>query len=428
MKKETTSTPANGKAYALGETITYKITVTNDGNLTLTNVVVTDDKTGDEWIVETMKPGDTETFEAEYVVTEADILAGEVVNVATAKGKSPDPDNPEPEDEDEDPEPTEDPNGHLTVIKETTSITPEGGYKLGDTLNYRITVVNDGNLTITDIKVTDDRTGDAWTIDSLAPGESKEFEAATTVTEEDIISGHIINEATATGKSPDPDNPDVPVTPGTTDDDPEDPNGHITIEKVTTSKPEDERGYKPGETITYKITVKNDGNLTITDITVTDELTGDEWTIESLAPGAEKVYETSYTVTEKDAEAGKVLNVATATGKSPDPDKPDVPVTPGEDPEPTLGKFTLTIEYRYQNGATAAETYTDVLYAGDEYDVQSPYIPGYYTSQPRVTGTMPARDVLVTVIYLERNTITIEDFETPLGTGLGSINAGETIE
>ena len=185
-----------------------------------------------------------------------------------------------------------------------------------------------------------------------------------------------------------------------------------------------------GETITYKITVKNDGNLTITEITVTDALTGDEWKIDSMAPGEEKEYETSYTVTAKDVEAGEVLNVATGTGKSPDPKNPEVPVTPGKDPEPTTeDKYTLTIEYIYQDGRTAAATHTEVLHAGDAYDVQSPYIAGYYASQQKVTGTMPARDVMVTVIYLEpRNTITIDDFVTPLGIGLGSMNAGETIE
>ena len=43
---------------------------------------------------------------------------------------------------------------------------------------------------------------------------------------------------------------------------------------------------------------------------------------------------------------------------------------------------------------------------------------------------MPARDVTVTVIYVAdaTNLITIEDLETPLGLGLGSLNAGETIE
>ena len=78
---------------------------------------------------------------------------------------------------------------------------------------------------------------------------------------------------------------------------------------------------------------------------MTDELTKGEWTIASLAPGASKDFETSYTVTEADILSGEVVNVATATGTSPDPDEPEVPVTPGEDPEPTddkNGHLTVT--------------------------------------------------------------------------------------
>ena len=45
---------------------------------------------------------------------------------------------------------------------------------------------------------------------------------------------------------------------------------------------------------------------------------------------------------------------------------------------------------------------------------------------------MPDRNVTITVIYIANgqaiNTITIEDFETPLGVGLGGVNTGETIE
>ena len=336
VTKVTTSEPANGKTYALGETITYKITVKNDGNLTITDITVTDELTEGEWKIESLAPGASEEFKTSYTVTEADILKGEVLNVATAKGTSPDPEEPEvPVEPGKDPEPTDDPNGHLTVTKETTSEKPEGGYALGDTVSYKITVTNDGNLTITDITVTDERTGGEWTIKSLTPGASEVFETKTTVTEKDILSGHILNEATAKGTSPDEDKPDVPVTPGTTDDEPEDPDGHITIEKVTTSKPENGETYALGETITYKITVKNDGNLTITDITVTDELTEGEWKIESLAPGASEEFKTSYTVTEADILKGEVLNVATAKGTSPDPEEPEVPVEPGKDPEPT---------------------------------------------------------------------------------------------
>ena len=69
----------------------------------------------------------------------------------------------------------------------------------------------------------------------------------------------------------------------------------------------------------------------MTNVKVVDELTGDEWEIASLAPGASEEFDTSYTVTEADILAGSVVNTATAEGTSPDPDKPDVPVNPGEE-------------------------------------------------------------------------------------------------
>ena len=351
VEKVTTSeTPEKG--YALGETIEYKITVKNDGNLTITDITVTDELTGDEWKLDSLAPGKSKDYTAKYTVTEADVLAGEVVNVATAKGKSPDPDEPDvPVDPGKDPEPTEDKKGHLTVEKITTSETPEKGYPLGATIEYKITVKNDGNLTITDITVTDELTGDEWKLDSLAPGESKDYTASYTVTEADVLAGEVLNVATAKGTSPDPDEPDVPVDPGKDPEPTEEKKGHLTVEKVTTSETP-EKGYALGETIEYKITVKNDGNLTITDITVTDELTGDEWKLASLAPGESKDYVARHTVTEADVKAGEVVNVATATGTSPDPEDPKPPVDPGEDPEPTTGKKShLTV-----NKVTTSET------------------------------------------------------------------------
>ena len=349
ITKETTSTPANGKTYALGEEITYKITVLNDGNLTITNITVTDELTGDEWTIKSLTPNKSEAFETSYTVTEADVLAGQVVNVATGKGTSPDPDKPDvPVDPGEDPEPTEDKKGHLTIEKVTTSTAKaeDGKYALGEEITYEITVTNDGNLTITDITVTDELTNDKWAIDSLAPGESKEFTAKYVVTEADILAGQVVNVATGKGTSPDPDKPDVPVVPGEDPEPTEDKKGHLTIEKVTTSTAKAEDGkYALGEEITYEITVTNDGNLTITDITVTDELTNDKWAIDSLAPGESKEFTAKYVVTEADILAGQVVNVATGKGTSPDPDKPDVPVVPGEDPEPTEDKKGhLTIE------------------------------------------------------------------------------------
>ena len=88
ITKVTTSEPENGESYALGETITYKITATNDGNLTITDITVKDELVNKTWKIASLAPGESEEFTAEYVVTEADILAGEVVNVATATATS----------------------------------------------------------------------------------------------------------------------------------------------------------------------------------------------------------------------------------------------------------------------------------------------------------------------------------------------------
>ncbi len=218
-------------------------------------------------------------------------------------------------------------------------------------------------MAYSNVEVKDENTGFETTIEKLAVGETQTFETSHVVTEEDILAGSYTNTVTAKADPiDDPKDPDSPKIPEGTDttttgdeDDPDgpnppivDPNGHITITKVTTSKtPAD--GYALGETISYKITATNDGNLTITDITITDDLTGDEWTIDSLAPGASEEFETSYTVTRDDVEAGEVLNVATAKGTSPDPEKPEVPVTPGEDPEPTRPIYVITY---VMNGGT----------------------------------------------------------------------------
>ena len=333
-----------------------------------------------------------------------------MVNVATGSGKSPDPDKPDvPVEPGEDPEPTEDKNGHLTVTKETTSkaAAEDGKYALGEKITYKITALNDGNLTITDITVTDELTGDEWTIDSLAPNASKEFTTSYKVTEADILAGEVLNVATAKGTSPDPDKTDVPVEPGKDPEPTEDKNDHMTVTKTTTSKPANTEGYLVGEKIEYQIVVTNDGNMTMKNITVTDELTGDEWKIDSLAPNESKEFTTSYVVKETDVEAGKVVNVATAKGT--DPEDKEVPGEPGTDEEPVVQKFRLTVNYWYDKvgGDKAADTFTAEYLEGSQYNVASPAIAGYIADKERVTGTIKA-DTTVDVIYtLGEFTLTI---------------------
>lgn len=156
------------------------------------------------------------------------------------------------------------------------------------------------------------------------------------MTEADILKGKILNVATAKGTDP----KGNPVEKDDTKEiDTEPKNAHVTLEKETTSTPADGKAYVIGEKITYQITVTNDGNLTAANLVVTDELTGNSgenaWKIESLAPGESKVFTAEYTVTEADAQAGKVVNTAAASGTSPDPEKPELPTTPGTKEVPT---------------------------------------------------------------------------------------------
>ena len=96
------------------------------------------------------------------------------------------------------------------------------------------------------------------------------------------------------------------------------------------------------------------------------------------------------------------MNVATATGRSSDPDQPDVPVTPGRDPQPIEKKvektLPLTIHYIYENGRTAADDYEGTYKAGESYEVKSPKITGYTADQEVISGvlTEPAE---FTVVY-----------------------------
>src|SRR5690606_1641623 len=78
--------------YDVGDEIKYfDIVVTNTGNVTLPNVVITDDNA--EIIsgspVAQLKPGESVTAMARHVVTQADVDAGEVINQAHVSGDEP---------------------------------------------------------------------------------------------------------------------------------------------------------------------------------------------------------------------------------------------------------------------------------------------------------------------------------------------------
>lgn len=97
--------------------------------------------------------------------------------------------------------------------------------------------------------------------------------------------------------------------------------------------------------------------------------------------------------------------------------------------------YHLTIRYMDLEGHELAPSYGAELAAETDYSVSSPVIEGYHTDRPLVSGTMPARDVEVIVFYTtgtyQRRNVTwtvLESYDTPLGVGTSSKNAGEAVE
>ena len=317
--KATTSTPANGSAYQLGETIEYAVTVTNDGNLTANDVAVSDELAGVQLAegqnanVGTLAPGASATVNFVYTVTEADVLAGNVRNNATATG-TPNGGGTLDVTPGTTTDPTGPAAGHITVVKTTTS-TPENGkaYQLGEKIVYSIHVVNDGNLTASNVKVSDanaDNFGEK-VIESLAPGASEDFEATHTVTEADVLAGTVTNVATAKGTSPDPTTPEVPVTPGEDTKIVDPVNTTLTVAKQAAA-PANGEAYQLGEEVLYTISVTNSGNVAYNNVKVSDAQTGLNEVIGTLAVGETKTYEVKHVITEQDIVAGVYVNTATA--------------------------------------------------------------------------------------------------------------------
>ncbi|HTU71918.1 MAG TPA: vWA domain-containing protein [Trebonia sp.] len=182
----------------------------------------------------------------------------------------------------------------------------------GEQINYTFTVTNTGNVPLSDVSVVDSRLGEIeCPLTDLAPGESMECQASYITTEQDVAAGFITNRVTVTGQGP--------AGQEVTDTDEE------TVTAIHTPGIEVRKSASPAtfsaaeQTITYTYTVANVGNTILHGITLTDSRLG---TITcpstELAPGAEMTCTATYTTTKADVRAGRIVNFATATGKTPD--------------------------------------------------------------------------------------------------------------
>jgi uncharacterized repeat protein (TIGR01451 family) len=305
---------ANPTTYTqVGNLITYTFTVTNTGNVTLSNVVVDDPLTGSTDLPvspSTLVPGGTGTASATYSVVQSDLDAGQILNTAVATGYAP---NGDPVD-DEDNATVQGPTSEPAVMLVKTA-NPQAYLDVGDVIVYTFAVTNTGNVTLTNLVINDPLTGSVnlpVVLSTLAPGESGTASATYTITQSDINAGQVLNTATVTGEDPG----------GNTVEDQDDatvegPKQSPAINLVKTASPQ--TYSKVGDKITYTFTVTNTGNVTLTNVVIDDPLTKSvnlAVSPSTLTPGQQGTATATYTITQADLDAGKVVNTATATGTS----------------------------------------------------------------------------------------------------------------
>ncbi len=145
-KTTTTSTYS-----AVGGTITYDLAVTNNGNVTLTDVTINDALAGLSAIsctggpITSLAPGATvDDCTATYTVTQADLDAGSVTNSSSASGTAPDSSTVTSGTSTVTVDATQSPS--LLIDKTTTTSTYSA---VGDTITYDFAVTNNGNVTST---------------------------------------------------------------------------------------------------------------------------------------------------------------------------------------------------------------------------------------------------------------------------------------
>ena len=306
-----------------GSTILYSFVVTNTGNVTLTNLAVSDVMVGAvSCPVAPLAPGTAATCTATYTLTQADVDAGHVANTATVSATPPTGAAVSSTDSVDTIVPV---NASVTLAKHAGIPT---GVTAGSTIPYTFVVTNTGNVTLGSIQVDDPLVASVVCLaTTLAPSAQTTCTATYTLTQADIDAGQLLNSA-AVSATP-PHSPIVVDTAFTVTPLPASPS--ITLDKQA-GKP---TGATAGSTILYRFLVTNTGNVTLDTLTVTDPLVGPvSCPVTTLAPNTSTLCLALYAITQAQVDAGVVSNSATVTATAPAgetttaSDAIDVPIAP----------------------------------------------------------------------------------------------------
>ena len=356
----------NGKErdeVAVGEVFTYTVKVTNDGEMNLVNAVVTDPApagvtmlTTDKgtitnnalsYTIPSLKVGESTVITITAKVNE--YKAGDIVNTACVNAVEVNPSKPDVKDDCDDATVTvTKPKVPGVKIDKLVNGKESVQVNVGETFTYTIKVTNTGEVELKNAVVTDPAPANvqflttdkgtitnnvlSYTIPSLKVGESTVITMTAKVTAQ--VEGNIKNTACVDavevpGEKDDCDDAYVNVPPVV----PTNPN--ITITKTVNGV--EQTQVAVGEIFTYKVVVKNTGDIDLTNVLVSDtapegvtligaqvgSIVGNKWTytIPSLKVGESQ----EFTMTAKVAgyDEGAMVNTACVNAPEVNPGQPD---------------------------------------------------------------------------------------------------------
>jgi len=212
----------------VGQEMTFKITLKNNTTEAITNVKVVEaagniiteatENPKNEYTVASVPAGETVTLNVKHTVTYDDIKAGKFTNTATVTYGDTEINLTKDGS-------TKEVRTTFETKKEITNKPQNGSFKLGETINYTISVKNTGNLPYEDLTVKEiegmviteneayalnaDKT-EAVFKDAVGAGETVYVNVTHEVTEADVRAGKVVNTATVSAKDPkNPSNPSI---------------------------------------------------------------------------------------------------------------------------------------------------------------------------------------------------------------------------
>ncbi|UWU74067.1 hypothetical protein N2603_28900 [Bradyrhizobium huanghuaihaiense] len=355
------SKSGDGLTILSGEGISWQYTVTNTGDVALSDVAVTDSVGGvnPHYVSgDANSNGLLETSETWIFAADGTAVTGNYKNTGTATGSFTDDAGHKATPSAQDDSNYFGANPGIAINKVTVDGSKSGdGLTIlsGEGISWQYMVTNTGNVALSDVAVTDSVggvnpqyvSGDANSNGLLETSETWIFSADGTA-----VTGNYKNTGTATGSFTD--DAGHKAAPSAQDDSNYfGANPGIAINKVTVdgSKSGDGLTILSGEAISWQYTVTNTGNVALSNVAVTDSVGGVNPHYVSGDANSNGLLETSETwifSADGTAVTGNYKNTGTATGSFTDdagheatPSAQDASNYFGADPEISINKITI---------------------------------------------------------------------------------------